>query len=303
MNDPIFALIIANIIWGAAPSVFKSALQNIPPFTLALIRFSGAALIFLPFVVSRFRQLTIADWLMILLSSFFGIAIHIGFFFLGLKSAPSINAPIILSSAPVFLFAASVFFLKEKPKMKVLLGMSIGFLGVLLIVLYPLFAAGKISAVEEFEGNIYFVISMISGMVIKPILNKSIIRRISTVQLTFLEFLFGALMFLPFSFREMASWSFSQLNASGWTGIIFGVFFCSALAYFLFNWGISKIQAQEVGIFYYIDPVVGLILGMLFLSEYPNIYYGIGMLFIFLGIFIAERRLHYHPIYKLKSKK
>lgn len=301
MNYPILALIIANIIWGAAASIFKLALENIPPFTLAFVRFLGAALIFLPFVMTRFRFLTIKEWLNIAASSFFGIALHIGFFFLGLQGARSINAPIILSSAPVFLFLGSVFFLKEKLKIKVLIGMSVAFFGVLLIVLYPLFLVSKMSVATEIEGNVYLVISTISGMVIKPILNKAIIKRVSTMQLTFLEFLFGALMFLPFALGESTAWSPSQLNVNGWTGIVFGVFFSSALAYFLFNWGISKVATQEVGIFYYIDPVVGLILGMLLLSEYPNIYYGLGALFVFLGIFIAERRLHYHPIHRVSK--
>ena len=45
----ILALITANIIWGAASPIFKFALQNISPFTLAFIRFYGATLILLPF--------------------------------------------------------------------------------------------------------------------------------------------------------------------------------------------------------------------------------------------------------------
>lgn len=37
--SPFVALVIANIIWGGASPIFKYALQNIPPFTLAFIRF------------------------------------------------------------------------------------------------------------------------------------------------------------------------------------------------------------------------------------------------------------------------
>lgn len=302
MNYPIAALIIANIIWGAAAPIFKLALHNIPPFTLAFIRFFAASLLFLPFVITRWKRLTVLEWCTILASAFFGIALHIGFFFLGLKNAPSINAPLILSSAPVFLFLGSVFFLREKLKLKVLSGMMVGLIGVLLIVFYPFFLTGTIAMNLQIKGNIFFVISTISGMVIKPLLNKSIMKRIATVQMTLLEFLFGALMFLPFALRESAMWSVSELHRDGWVGIFFGVFFSSALAYFLFNWGISKVQVQDVGIFYYIDPLAGLILGMLLLAEYPNIYYGAGAVFIFIGIFIAENRLHYHPIYKIKER-
>ncbi|PIX68551.1 hypothetical protein COZ40_02690, partial [Candidatus Roizmanbacteria bacterium CG_4_10_14_3_um_filter_39_13] len=49
--NPIVALIIANIIWGAACPIFKFALVNIPPFTIAFIRFFFAGIIFLPLVL------------------------------------------------------------------------------------------------------------------------------------------------------------------------------------------------------------------------------------------------------------
>lgn len=302
MNYPILFLIIANIIWGAAAPIFKLALYDIPPFTLAFIRFFFASLLFLPFVFARWKKLTQSEWWAILASAFFGIAVHIGFFFLGLQNAPSINAPLILSSAPIFLFLGSVLFLREKLKLKVLFGMMVGLIGVILIVFYPLFFTGTMTINLQIKGNIFFVISTISGMVIKPLLNKATMKRITTVQLTFLEFIFGALMFLPFAWRESVMWSVNQLHRDGWVGIIFGIFFSSALAYFLFNWAISKVQTQEVGIFYYIDPLAGLLLGMFLLSEYPNIYYGVGALFIFLGIFIAENRLHYHPLHRIRKR-
>ncbi|HLD26984.1 MAG TPA: EamA family transporter [Patescibacteria group bacterium] len=300
LRNPVFALVIANVIWGAAPSIFKLALQEIPPFTLAFIRFFIAGLLFLPFVIPRWSRLTVLEWSYIGASAFFGIALHIGFFFIGLQDTPSINAPLILSSAPVFLFLGSVFFLREKIKLKVLCGMMLSGVGVLLIVFYPLLLTGKIAMNLAVKGNFFLVISTISGMVIKPLLNKSIMKRMSVVQLTFLEFILGSFMFLPFALRESATWSVSQLQRDGWIGIVFGIFFSSALAYFLFNWGISKVKAQEVGIFYYIDPLTGLVLGMLLLSEFPNIYYGLGAIFIFIGIFIAENRFHYHPIHKIQ---
>ncbi len=61
--SPILALIITNIIWGAASPIFKFALQNIPPFTLAFIRFFFAGLLFLPFVFLFYQKLSLKRWL------------------------------------------------------------------------------------------------------------------------------------------------------------------------------------------------------------------------------------------------
>ena len=65
-------------------------------------------------------------------------------------------------------------------------------------------------------------------------------------------------------------------------------------------YGMSKIETQEVGVFTYIDPVIAVLIAMPLLGEYPTPTFFIGSLFVFLGIFIAERRLHWHPFHRIK---
>ena len=133
--NPVLALIIANVIWGMASPIFKFALTNIPPFTLAFIRFFFAGLIFLPMAIKNWQRLSLKQFFEILLVGFFGITMNITFFFLGIVRTESINAPIIASSGPVFIYLLSIFFLREKPKSKVLAGMLVSLLGVLLIIM------------------------------------------------------------------------------------------------------------------------------------------------------------------------
>jgi drug/metabolite transporter (DMT)-like permease len=299
--NPILALVIANIIWGAASPIFKLALTNIPPFTLAFIRFFFAGIIFLPWVLKKWRIISVKDLIEIFLSAFFGITINISFFFLGLQKAPSINAPIIASSAPVFIFLLAVLILKEKPKLRVFWGMFVSLMGILVITFSPILFNGQKLMLGEVEGNLFFILATL-GSVLKPVINKSTFKRQDLYLVTFWEFIFGAIMFIPLTVPELRNWSISQLNLYGWLGIIFGVFFSSALAYFLFNWGLARIKAQESGLFAYIDPVVALIIAIPLLGEYPTIHYFIGSLFVFLGIFIAEKRIHWHPIHKLKTQ-
>jgi drug/metabolite transporter (DMT)-like permease len=109
------------------------------------------------------------------------------------------------------------------------------------------------------------------------------------------------LTFIPFISKEFVIWNFSSLNLAGITGIIFGVFFSSALAYFLFYYGVSKLKAQEVGVFTYIDPIAAIIVAAPLLHEYPNIFYIFGGLLIFGGIYFAEGRMHWHPLHRLRK--
>lgn len=298
--NPILALIIANIIWGAASPIFKLALTNIPPFTLAFIRFFFAGLIFLPLAINKWQKLTTKQWFEILLVGFFGISVNIAFFFLGLSKTESINVPIIGSSGPVFIYLLSILFLREKPKLKVLMGMLIALAGVLLIIFSPLILDSKKFVFGEIEGNLFILIATF-GSVLQTIFGRDILKKINVLQVTVITFLFGSLTFIPFIPKELSSWNFSMLNFAGLLGIIFGVFFSSALAYFLFYYGVSKLNAQDVGIFTYIDPLAAILVAAPLLHEYPNLFYVIGAILIFGGIYFAEGRIHWHPFHKIKQ--
>ncbi|MFA6533346.1 MAG: DMT family transporter, partial [Patescibacteria group bacterium] len=225
--NPILALIIANVIWGMASPIFKFALTNIPPFTLAFIRFFFSGLIFLPLALNKWQKLTAKQWLEIILVGFFGITINISFFFLGLEKTESINVPVIASSGPIFIYLLSIIFLKERPKLRVLTGMLIALAGVLFIILSPLIVDGKKFIIGAIEGNLFILVATF-GSVFQTIFGRDVLKKVNSFQVSAITFLFGSLTFIPFIPKEFSNWNMSLLNTAGWTGIIFGVFFSSA---------------------------------------------------------------------------
>ena len=293
----IIALIIANTIWGAASPVFKFALQNISPFLLAFIRFYGAALILLFFTYPHLKILK-QDYLKIFLLAFFGITLNITFFFLGLKITSSINAPIIASSGPIFLYLFSILILKEHSHYKVLIGLTVSLIGVLLIIGQPLFT-GQLDG--QLYGNLLLIIATLAS-VAHTIIAKEISRSYSATTISFWIFLIGAVTFLPLLIWEIASGSINySLDHRGIIGIVFGIFLSSAAAYTLFEYGVKYINAQDVGIFTYIDPIVAILIAIPLLGEKLSLIYIMGSVFVFGGIYLAEGRLHYHPFHRLRK--
>ncbi len=292
----ILALIIANIIWGAAAPIFKWTLTDISPFALAFSRFFIASLILFPFAL-RNLKIERKDLKELFLLSFFGITINISFFFYGLQFSPSINAPVIASSGPIFLILLGILFLKEHPKRKVILGTLLSLFGVILIVAEPIFRNGFDSSVL---GNLFFVLATV-GAVGYAIFSKKIVGKYQAVTVTFWSFVIGAISFIPLLIYEMSQPNFSfQLGTAGLSGLVFGVFFSSALAYFLYIWSIKKLPVSEIGVFIYLDPIVAVLIAIPLLGEVITLPYLIGTAFVFLGIFIAEGRLPYHPLHKLR---
>jgi len=303
----ILAIIIAQIIWGAAPAIFKYSLQGIPPFTLAFIRFFTAAFIFLPFAFMRWKRLSSKQLVYILLGSLAGIVINISAFFIGLELAPSINVHMISAAGPLVLYVLSLIVLHEKPHAQVLRGMVFAMIGVLIIFFAPLFREGLAGEGNLFVGsiilgNFLFAIAMMGG-IFHLVINKKIIKSVDPSVITSIQFFVGSVAFIPMMVWELQIWSFTSLTSAGWMGIIYGIFFSSALAYFLLNYALKRISAQQVGVFEYIKPVIAVIVAIPLLSEYPDIFFVMGSILIFIGVYISERHPHFQRVHtKIQSR-
>ncbi len=293
------ALIIANVIWGAAAAIFKLSLQNIPPFTLAFWRFFLGALIILV-VIGKKISLPLAnrrDGILLFLYGFLGITINIIFFFWGLRLTYAINSPVISSAQPILTLFFALLFLHEAFKLKKFLGMVLGTLGIIVIVIEPLLLRGVDGSII---GNIYLVIATIAA-VGQTIVGKKILNKYNPWAFTFWAFLVGAASFLPLALFEYAKIPhlYATLDWRGYVGIAYGAIFSSTLGYGLYAWGLSKISATDTAMFAYVDPVVGTVAGALILHEPITAPFLGGAILIFSGIFLAEGRIHYHPIRKL----
>lgn len=293
----VLALIIANIIWGASFPVYKWALDDIPSLTFVFLRFYIGALILLPFV---YKDLKVdrEDWWDLFVMSFVGITISISLLILGLKLSSSINAPIIMSMGPVILIIGSFFYLKEKLKRKVILGTLVSLIGVLLIVILPVFKDGLDGSVL---GNLFLVGAAITS-VVHALLLKKIMPKYKPLPIAFWQFLIGSIPLLPFFFIELnqTHWT-SDINIKIIIGLFFGAVLATAIAHSIYAYGIKFIKASEIGVFTYVDPVATIVVAVPLLHEEITPLYLAGAAFVFLGIFIAEGRLHYHPFHKLRN--
>lgn len=291
----IFALIIANVIWGAASPIFKYSLETIPPFTLAFFRFAIATLLILPLVHKELHNFKneITNWKEIFFYGFAGTTVNITFFFLALRLTDSINAPIIGSTGPILTLIFSILFLREKATNRKILGMVFSFVGILLIIIQPILDSGFSGS---FLGNLLLVGATL-GAVAQTLIGKNITKKYPPLGLTFWCFLIGTITFLfPAFFELNIPFNF---DAKAILGIVFGSLFSSFAAYSLFAWGLSKIEASEAGIFAYIDPIIAIAVAYPLLGEKPSPLFIISALLVFLGIFVAEGRIHYHPFQKL----
>ena len=296
-QQAIIALIITNIIWGAASPIFKWSLGNVGTFTLAFLRFFIAAYIILPFTYKKLSVKREHIYSLIIASTF-GITLNISLFFLALPYTASINVPIIGSSGPIMILFASAIFLKEKLKRKVINGMLLSLIGILIIIIVPVYKTGIDTSIF---GNLLLIAATIST-VVHVILLKKIAKFYDAMTLTFWSFIISSMTFLPFMLNEIRVIGFlPNLGIHGIIGILFGAFLSSAIAYGLYQFAVKYMNANETGIFTYLDPFPAIIIAIPLLGEKLTLEYMLGAILVFLGIYLAEGRIHYHPIHLLRN--
>ena len=293
----IIAIIIANTIWGGAAPIFKWSFENIHPFTLGFLRFFLSTIILYPFVKGKLK-IRVKD-IPILFFVSATLAVQIIILFIALTKTASINSPIIGSSAPLFLLFFGIMFLKEFPTKRKVIGGIIGFLGVMIIVLQPIIEKGLDTSVT---GNLLLILATLIS-VINAIGIKKVSKRYNPLVLVFISFAVSTIFFVPLFVQEISMYGFlSQLNNQGIIGIIYATIFSSVIAYACYYYAIRYLLVFDIGVYSYLDPFVGIILAMSLLSEIPTSIFILGSILIFLGIFISEGRLHYHPFHLLAKK-
>jgi drug/metabolite transporter (DMT)-like permease len=291
--NPVFALIITNAIWGAAAPIYKLGLQNMPPSTFLFLRFFFASLIFYPAVrKEHFSEISKKDWAFIVAATFFGFTIQIGFLLLGLQKTQSINSSIILIGSPILLFFLAIIFLHEKAHLKVLLGIIISTVGVLFVIFSPLLLGQNMHlALSEFQGNLLYVGALVAD-VISILLYKGVSKKISPYTLTFLSFAISTVTFFPLMLPELKTWSFMYLDFHGLISLLYAIFFSSAIAYYLYFYGLQKIDGEEIGIFGYINPVFTVLVAIPLLHEVPTFYFIVGSVLIVIGLCVSQLKHH-----------
>ncbi|MDP3998245.1 MAG: DMT family transporter [bacterium] len=296
----ITALVVATIIWGAAAPIFKWALGNIPPFSLAFLRFYLAVILLLPFCF-RFLKIKKSDLIPLIFAGLLGVSLNIGFFFLGIQRTLAINSSVITMAVPILTIFAAVIFLKEELTGKIISATALSTLGIILIITLPLLKEGL---TIQLLGDFFLVLAALSWVGYE-ILSKKLFRQYSPITITFYSFLVGSLTFLPLALYEYnidPSW-ISRVDARGIIGVIYGIFFASITAYFAWQWGLSKLPASEAGLFFHLNPVINVLVAMPLLGEKITSPFIAGAILVGVSVYLAEHKRVSHPLHATLDKK
>lgn len=277
-----FYLSLASVIWGGMYVVSKYALDTIPPFTLLFLRYLVAALALgflccmkkVEFVPRRQRNYVFQI-------GFVGYFLSIAAQFVGTKYSSAHMGSVITTLSPVFLSAFAIFLLKEKITGKQAVSITIAFAGVLVVVGIQ----GTQGDGRTLPGNLLLVSAALFWGYYS-VISRKISSLYSPLQITTWGIVIAAGLTFPCTFLERGLWSVQSLAQ---IPIILSILYLgiisTAVAFFSWNKGLALLPSHQAGLFFFFQPVVGTLLGWLFLNEQLSITFFVGSFLIILGVY------------------
>ncbi len=289
MNKTLTALLCglcAASIWGGMYVVSKVVLDVIPPFALLTLRL---ALGFLSLgIVILFRKtrapITQREFWQSFLVGIVGYGISLGFQFTGTKLSTASNGALITSATPAFVLLFAFLLLHEKITLRQTLALIVSTLGVLAVI-DPRTAELSPSL---FLGNTLLFFAGLTWALYSVLVRK-VARNIDLLTSSAVMLLGGIPSSAILGFYEVNSQGVGAITLGIVGGILFLGIISTAIAMFLWNYAFKELPAALASLTFFAQPVVGTLLGWLFLNEKITPLFLFGGVLIGIGILISTK--------------
>ncbi|MBA3842151.1 MAG: EamA family transporter [Actinobacteria bacterium] len=250
------ALVTVYVIWGSTYLGIAVAGETIPPLLAAATRFITAGALMAGVVLLRGGSLRISRHAL-------GSCVLIGILlpganavlFFAERNVPTGLASLIIASVPLWVV---VFRLvgRERLPWPALAGVGVGFAGVAVVAQPSGGADGWGIGLCVLSAVMWSIGSVLSARVTMPD---------DPFAATAYEMLAGGLVMLPFSLFTVHHFSPSTASILGW---IYLVTFGSIVGYTAYVWLLANAPLGMVSTYAYVNPVVAIVLGVLFRGEH-----------------------------------
>jgi drug/metabolite transporter (DMT)-like permease len=288
-NIALLEATLAVMFWGASFIATKVALRDVLPITVVWLRFGMGVLILGAAVVARkeLARVSAKELAYIALLGFLGVTVHQWLQSNALVTSQATTTAWIVATTPVFIALLSWLFLREHLGVAQVTGIALATLGVLLVVTKgdpSSLALGKFGA----PGDILILISAANWAVF-TVLSRRGLKLHSAALMMFYGMLFGWVFSSLLFFAAPGSPDVGRLTFTGWLGVGFLGIFCSGLAYIFWYDALKQVNASQVGVFLYLEPLVTVLVAAVILQERLALAAAVGGAIILFGVWLVTR--------------
>jgi drug/metabolite transporter (DMT)-like permease len=295
MKNAYFGLTLTVIFWGSSFVATKIALREMTPAVIAFLRFTMGVVVLLVILLKRaeINRFTLRELPSLSVLGILGITFHQFLQANGLQTASASVTSWIVATIPVFVALLGWIFLREVMTAPRVLGIVLSALGVLIVV-----GNGDFNSLIDggfgAPGDRLIAISAVNWAVF-VVLNKNLYNKEtaaekqSSVGRMFAIMTIGWIFLIPWALADGGLRDLHAISLQGWLALAFLGLICSGLAYFLWFRALEQIDATQVGVFLYLEPIVTVMLAGMILGEPVSIAIITGGTAILLGVWLVNR--------------
>ncbi len=284
----LIAAMMVSLIYGVSFTIAKDVMPvYVKPFGFILMRVIGATILF--WIVSLFgpkEKIQLQDFPRIVAAAFFGVALNMLTFFKGLSFTTPISAAVIMVTTPIIVMILSAIIIREKIKLRKILGILLGLFGTGFLILY-----GKSmgNATNASLGNLLVFINAVSYafylIVVKKLMDKY-------NAFTFVKWIytFGLLMVLPFGWNEYKEIQWAMIPVNILWEIGFVVVFTTFFTYLLNLISMRELKPTTVAVFIYLQPLFATVFAMSLGKDALTLVKIVSAFLIFSGVYLVTQR-------------
>jgi drug/metabolite transporter (DMT)-like permease len=283
-------LVIATLSWAGNMIVARALAGLVPPFGLSVMRWTIAFTVVFPFVAREIvvqRAAILRQWRILLLLGLLGLTICNSLGYLGLQWTTAVNAALINSAGPMLTLAAGFLLHRERVHPVQFAGMLISLAGVIIIVLRG--DIGSLLHLAINRGDIAILVGVATWS-IYTVLLRHCPRELSPLALLAVLFAIGGVTVLPLHLVESALGRPLPETPAALMGYVYVGLFPAVIAFFGWNRGVQVLGANRASLFSHLMPLFSAVLAYGLLGERILGFHLVGGIFIFSGIFLANRR-------------
>lgn len=261
------ACALAGGLWSTGFLFGKIALRSMNSTHMVLYRFLFGCVAFLPLL--RRPLFTRREWTQLLVASLLGVPVQFLTQFYGLSLTTVSHAALMVGTMPGILALGATLFAGERLPLGGWLALAGSSAGVALIVISG--GSHAPGAGPTLTGDLLIVLSLAISLA-WLLLNKSLVRRHSALQITAWGMVAGTAMLVAWvllrdRFVEHTLPPVAGVPAAAWWSLAASGLLCTAATSLLWNWGMRHVQASRAAVFLNIEPALGSALGVWLLGD------------------------------------
>jgi drug/metabolite transporter (DMT)-like permease len=262
------ALLALYIVWGSTYLGIKVAIETIPPFFHASIRFLISGIILVIWQRSADQSMpTRKQWVSTAIIGTLLLLGGNGLVAWAEQTIPSGIAALIIASVPMFLVVFEAIRPNGvKPNWQGVLGLLIGFVGIFILV-GPSELSGSTTKLNPFGVAALLMACLFwaSG----SIYSKTADLPKSSLMNTGAQMLMGSISLLIISLisGELRGWDVTAISARSLYGLAYLIFVGSLVGFVSYGWLLQNAPISLVATYAYVNPIVAVLLGVWFANE------------------------------------